>query len=108
MRRRKSTTKFNKTLRTLAEDFLYDHSFYANAGVKPSEVLRAYSCRLESSGYTWDDGWNPVEYDLIQERMGGSEVRRKGRYVTWTVVSEAFHMWLAGLFKDMGKEKSNG
>lgn len=89
----------------LAEEFLEYEFFYKRTGITAKEVLRAYSCKVESRGNEFDDGFNPVEYDLIQERMGKSEIRRNGEVILWTVVAGSFDDWLQNTFSDVAKEE---
>jgi len=88
----------------LAEEFLETDLFYKKVGITPKELLKAYSCKVESRGGECDDGWNPVEHNLIEMRMGSTEIRRNGEYVLWAVLADAFESWLSNIFLGIGKE----
>lgn len=88
----------------LAEEFLEDHPIYKRAGITAKEVLKTYSCKVESRGNEFDDGFNPVEYDLIHERMGDQAVSKNGESVLWAVLADAFDSWLTNVFSNIGKE----
>lgn len=91
------------TIQSLAAAFLSANPFYANVGITSKEVLKAYSCKIEAIGSGGEDGWNPIEYKLIEERMGG-QVKTEGRYIMWSVLAEAFHDWLLSTILRVGKE----